>query len=35
MVDLNGLVGIGIAAFAATNIDDISVLMMFLHQHEN
>jgi cadmium resistance protein CadD (predicted permease) len=35
MVDLIGLVGIGIAAFAATNIDDISVLMMFLHQHEN
>lgn len=29
MVDLIGLVGIGIAAFAATNIDDIFVLMMF------
>ena len=29
MIDLIGLVGIGIAAFAATNIDDILVLMMF------
>ena len=29
MIDLIGLVGIGIAAFAATNIDDIFVLMMF------
>ena len=29
MIDILGLVVIGIAAFAATNIDDIFVLMMF------
>lgn len=29
MVDILGLVAIGIAAFAATNIDDIFLLMMF------
>jgi cadmium resistance protein CadD (predicted permease) len=29
MIDILGLVSIGIAAFAATNIDDIFVLMMF------
>jgi cadmium resistance protein CadD (predicted permease) len=30
MIDILGLVSIGIAAFAATNIDAILVLMMFL-----
>jgi cadmium resistance protein CadD (predicted permease) len=29
MIDILGLIAIGIAAFAATNIDDIFVLMMF------
>jgi cadmium resistance protein CadD (predicted permease) len=29
MIDILGLVAIGVAAFAATNIDDIFVLMMF------
>lgn len=29
MIDILGLLAIGIAAFAATNIDDIFVLMMF------
>jgi cadmium resistance protein CadD (predicted permease) len=29
MIDILGLVSLGIAAFAATNIDDIFVLMMF------
>jgi cadmium resistance protein CadD (predicted permease) len=29
MTDIPGLIAIGVAAFAATNIDDIFVLMMF------
>jgi len=29
MMDILGLIAIGIASFAATNIDDIFVLMMF------
>lgn len=29
MIDILGLVAIGVAAFAATNIDDIFILMMF------
>jgi cadmium resistance protein CadD (predicted permease) len=29
MIDIPGLIAIGVAAFAATNIDDIFVLMMF------
>ena len=29
MTDFASLIGIGVSAFAATNIDDISVLMMF------
>ncbi|HEX5976628.1 MAG TPA: cadmium resistance transporter, partial [Nitrososphaeraceae archaeon] len=29
MIDILGLIAIGIAAFAATNIDDIFVLMIF------
>ena len=29
MIDILGLVAIGVAAFAATNIDDIFVLMIF------
>lgn len=30
MIDIIGLVAIGVAAFVATNIDDIFVLMIFL-----
>jgi cadmium resistance protein CadD (predicted permease) len=29
MVDIIGLIAIGVAAFVATNIDDIFVLMIF------
>ena len=29
MADISGLIAIGISGFAATNIDDIFVLMMF------
>jgi cadmium resistance protein CadD (predicted permease) len=29
MADIPGLIAIGVAAFTATNIDDIFVLMMF------
>jgi cadmium resistance protein CadD (predicted permease) len=29
MIDILGLIAIGVAAFAATNIDDIFVLMIF------
>src|SRR5215213_7782120 len=35
MTDIPGLIAIGVAAFAATNIDDIFVLMMFFSSYSS